>query len=67
MGVELGSNQLKRLADRIGMNMDITFDIPVNKSIFPYDTMGKTDMAAVAMGQGNTFTISYGTDYSRHS
>ena len=52
MGVELGSNQLKRLADRIGMNMDITFDIPVNKSIFPYDTMGKTDMAAVAIGQG---------------
>ena len=31
--------------------MDITFDIPVNKSIFPYDTMGKTDMAAVAIGQ----------------
>src|SRR5690606_28612691 len=25
---------------------------PVNKSIFPYDTMGKNDMAAVAIGQG---------------
>lgn len=52
IGVELGSNQLKRLADRIGMNRDIEFDIPVNKSIFPYDTMGKNDMAAVAIGQG---------------
>jgi peptidoglycan glycosyltransferase len=52
IGVELGGSKLKRLADRIGMNQDISFDIPVNKSIFPYDTMGKNDMAAVAIGQG---------------
>lgn len=52
IGVELGSNRLKKLADRIGMNHSIPFDIPVSKSVFPYETMGKNDMAAVAIGQG---------------
>ena len=68
IGVELGSNQLKRLADRIGMNRDIEFDIPVNKSIFPYDTMGKNDMAAVAIGQGGNafYPLSHGYAYSRY-
>lgn len=52
IGVELGSNQLKKIANRIGMNREIPFDIPLNKSIFPYDTMSENDMAAVAIGQG---------------
>ncbi|MDQ2084824.1 penicillin-binding transpeptidase domain-containing protein [Herbivorax sp. ANBcel31] len=52
IGVKLGSDQLKDLANRIGMNRDIPFDITVNKSIFPYDSMGENDMAAVAIGQG---------------
>lgn len=52
IGVELGSKRLKELADRMGMNREMTFDIYVNKSIFPYDTMSKNDMAAVAIGQG---------------
>ncbi len=52
VGVELGENVLRSLADRFGLGKDIPFEIPVTKSRFPYDSMGKTDMASVAIGQG---------------
>lgn len=52
LGVKLGENLLKDMAERLGMNKDIPFDIPVSKSIFPYRQMGETDMAAVGIGQG---------------
>ncbi len=52
LGVKLGENQLKDIANRMGLNKDIPFDIPVSNSLFPYKQMGKTDMAAVGIGQG---------------
>jgi penicillin-binding protein A len=53
LGVKLGGGSLKEMVDRIGIGNETTFDIPITKSIFPYkEDMGKTDMAAIAMGQG---------------
>ncbi|NLY43753.1 MAG: peptidoglycan glycosyltransferase [Clostridiaceae bacterium] len=52
IGVELGEESLKNIAERFGFNKKIPFDIPVSQSVFPYDKMSKTDMAAVGMGQG---------------
>lgn len=52
LGVELGSNNLKDIADRMGIGKVIPFDISVNQSRFPYSSMGKTDMASVGIGQG---------------
>jgi peptidoglycan glycosyltransferase len=52
IGVKLGSKTVKEMAAGIGMEGNIPFDIPVNKSTFPYNNMGKTDLAAVGIGQG---------------
>lgn len=52
LGADLGEKVLKDITTRAGFNKDIPFDIPVNSSRFPYETMGKTDLAAVGMGQG---------------
>lgn len=52
LGVQLGTNNLKELAKRVGMGKEISFDLPVSKSRFPYQSMSKTDQAAVGMGQG---------------
>ncbi|MDP4180453.1 MAG: penicillin-binding transpeptidase domain-containing protein [Bacillota bacterium] len=52
IGVKLGENNIKNIASKIGMGQVIPFDLPVSKSVFPYGSMGKTDMAAVAIGQG---------------
>ncbi len=52
LGVKLGEDQLKDMANRIGLNKELPFDITVSKSLFPYKQMGETDMAAVGIGQG---------------
>ncbi len=52
IGVELGEKNLRDIASRAGMNRDIPFDINAGVSRFPYKTMGKTDLAAVGIGQG---------------
>lgn len=52
IGVSLGENKLKSMAEEIWMDREIPFDINVNKSRFKYDKMSQNDMAAVAMGQG---------------
>jgi len=52
LGVELGEEKLREISERMGFGTDIPFDIPVSKSLFPYEKMEKNDMAAVAMGQG---------------
>lgn len=52
LGVKLGEDNLKDMAERVGMGKDIAFDIPVSKSLFQYGVMGKNDLAAVGMGQG---------------
>lgn len=51
-GVKLGQGKLEDIAKRVGFGADISFDIPVNKSLFQYDKMDQNDMAAVAIGQG---------------
>ncbi len=52
IGVKLGEKNIRDMANRIGMEKNIAFDIPFKKSTFPYTRMGKTDMASVAIGQG---------------
>lgn len=52
LGVELGQEKLIDMSNRLGFGTDIDFDIPVSKSLFSYQKMQKSDMAAVAMGQG---------------
>ncbi|HEX9062765.1 MAG TPA: penicillin-binding transpeptidase domain-containing protein [Clostridia bacterium] len=52
IGVDLGEKNLKDITNRAGMNKEITFDLSVNSSRFPYKSMSKNDMAAVGMGQG---------------
>jgi peptidoglycan glycosyltransferase len=52
LGVELGSDNLKELAERVGLGKKISFDLPVSESRFPYQKMSKTDQAAVGIGQG---------------
>ncbi len=52
IGVDLGSDNLKELAKKVGMGEKIPFDLPVSTSRFDYQNMSKTDQAAVAMGQG---------------
>lgn len=52
IGVELGTENLKNLARQVGIGKKIPFDIPVSTSRFDYKNMGKTDQAAVGIGQG---------------
>jgi len=52
LGVMLGSKAMKEMAAGMGMEGSIPFDIPVNRSTFPYNNMGKTDLAAAGIGQG---------------
>ena len=52
LGVKLGNKNLKYITDKMGMNKSIPFQIPVKSSLFPYESMSKSDMAAVGIGQG---------------
>lgn len=52
LGVKLGQDKLADMAKRVGFGSDIPFDIPVSKSLFPYQKMEQNDMAAAAIGQG---------------
>ncbi len=52
-GVNVGEDKLKSVAKRFGIGEKIDFDIATSKSYFTYnDPMGKTDLAAVGIGQG---------------
>lgn len=52
LGVKLGQEKLIEMAQRVCFGSDIPFDIPVSKSLFPYQQMEQNDMAAIAIGQG---------------
>ena len=52
IGCELGEENLKEIAQRVGLGDSIPFDIPTSKSSFKYNKMSKADMAAVGIGQG---------------
>lgn len=49
----IGKNKIGEVAESFLINKNIDFDLPVKKSEFPYkDNLGKTDIAASAIGQG---------------
>lgn len=52
LGVQLGSVNLKKLAERTGFDQEIPFAIPLSNSRFAYEKMSEADQAAVGMGQG---------------
>lgn len=52
IGAELGEDNLRSIAKRAGIGKEIPFDVPVSKSVFQYEKMSKTDMAAAGIGQG---------------
>lgn len=49
----IGKDKMGQIAENFLINKNISFDLPVNISNFPYkDNLGKTDIAASAIGQG---------------
>ena len=49
----IGKDKIGEIAEKFLINKNIKFDLPVNISRFPYkDNLGKTDIAASAIGQG---------------
>lgn len=49
----IGKNKMGEIAENFLINKNINFDLPVNISSFPYkDSLGQTDIAASAIGQG---------------
>ena len=52
-GVEVGKDKLGEVLENFMINKNIPFDLPTQKSTFPYkDNLGKTDIAAASIGQG---------------
>ena len=52
-GIMIGKDKLGEVADNFMINSKIPFDLPTNKSSFPYKgNLGKTDIAAASIGQG---------------
>ncbi len=54
LGVELGSNPVRSIAEKMGMNKQVPFDLSLKRSVYPENDGGmtKADMAASAIGQG---------------
>lgn len=53
MAVDLGGDKIGEISRRFFMDRSISSDIPIQKSRYPYDdNMGKTDVAAIGIGQG---------------
>lgn len=52
LGVEIGERNFKDIVSKAGIGKMQDFDIPVSKSRFPYDSMGRVDLAESAIGQG---------------
>ncbi len=49
----IGKEKMGEIAEKLLINKEIDFDLPVKVSSFPYkDNMGKTDIAASSIGQG---------------
>lgn len=54
MGVQIGRDSLKDMAERFMLNKEIPFDIKVAKSQFSKDKMDDAEVSATAIGQGKT-------------
>lgn len=52
LGEELGFDGLQDVSSRLGMGRELSFDLPVKQSAFPYKSMARAEAAAVGMGQG---------------
>jgi len=52
LGTDLGASALKKAAEAFGLEKDVPFELPFNKSRFPYKEMSQTDLASVGIGQG---------------
>lgn len=52
-GVEVGKDRIGKILDEFMINKKIPFDLPTQKSTFPYkENLGKTDIGAASIGQG---------------
>ncbi len=50
--VNVGESRFKKTVSKFGIGEKIPFDTQTSKSLFNYDRMSKTDLAACGMGQG---------------
>ncbi|MDU5080863.1 penicillin-binding transpeptidase domain-containing protein [uncultured Tissierella sp.] len=51
--IEIGKDKIGNVAEKFMINNDIPFDLPIKNSQFPFkENLGKTDIAAAAIGQG---------------
>lgn len=51
--IEIGKDRIGYVAEKFLINKNIPFDLPTKNSQFPYkENLGKTDIAASAIGQG---------------
>ena len=56
LGVKLGEEKLKDAAESFMVTEKIPFDIETSSKGWDYDSMGKTDLASVGIGQGRLLT-----------
>lgn len=54
MGVQIGKESLKQVAEKYMLNKNIPFDLPVSKSRFTKDSMDDAELGATSIGQGKT-------------
>lgn len=51
--IQIGKEKIGNVAEKFMINNNIPFDLPVKNSQFPFkENLGKTDIAAAAIGQG---------------
>ncbi|WP_422485277.1 peptidoglycan D,D-transpeptidase FtsI family protein [Gudongella sp. DL1XJH-153] len=50
--VALGHNQLRNISEDFFFNRSIEFELETNKSVFPAESIGLTDLGASGIGQG---------------
>lgn len=51
--IEIGKDKIGNVAEKFMINSNIPFDLPIKNSKFPFrENLGKTDIAAAAIGQG---------------
>lgn len=54
--IDVGENILRNTAENFMFNTNIPFDLAVKNSSYPKGNLGKTDLAASAIGQGKVLT-----------
>ncbi|MGM0397168.1 MAG: peptidoglycan D,D-transpeptidase FtsI family protein [Bacillota bacterium] len=54
--VSLGHDRLREVAENLYFNSNINFDLETNKSVFPKESTGLTDLGASGIGQGRVLS-----------